>query len=159
MAYGTEETIAPVRRSVVVRAPLERAFEVFTSGFASWWPSSHSVVEGGYGTAIIEPAEGGRWYERGSTGAECVWGHVLAWEPPSRVLLSWHLDEEWRVDPDAARASEVEVTFTPEGDGTRVTLEHRGFERRAGGAEIASEVAKGGGWGSLLETYAAHASS
>lgn len=159
MAYGTEETIAPVRRSVLVRAPLERAFEVFTTGFASWWPPSHSVVEGGYGAAIIEPAEGGRWYERGTTGAECVWGHVLAWEPPSRVLLSWHLDEDWRVDPDAARASEVEVTFAPEGDGTRVTLVHRGFERRTGGAEIASEVAKGGGWGSLLETYAAHASS
>src|SRR5262245_35357508 len=153
MAYGTEETIAPVRRSVVVRAPLERAFEVFTHGFASWWPPSHSVVEGGMETVVIEPAEGGRWYERGRTGAECVWGRVLAWEPPARLVLSWHLDEEFAVDPDPARASELEVTFTPEGDGTRVTLVHRGFERRAGGAVVATKVAQDGGWGSLLEAY------
>ena len=144
-----------------MQAPAERAFEVFTAGLASWWPASHSIVEGGYGTVTIEPREGGRWYERGKTGAECVWGRVLAWEPPGRLMLSWHLDEEWRVDPEPARASEIEVTFTPEGDGTRVDFEHRGFERRAGGAEIAESVAQEGGWGGLLARYAevAHASS
>ena len=121
-------TIAPVRRSVLVQAPAERAFEVFTAGLASWWPASHSIVEGGYGTVVVEPHEGGRLYERGQTGAECVWGRVLAWEPPGRLTLSWHLDEEWRVDPDPARASEIEVTFAPAGDGTRVELEHRGWD-------------------------------
>jgi uncharacterized protein YndB with AHSA1/START domain len=148
-------TIAPVRRSVFVQAPPERAFEVFTEGFASWWPSTHSIVEGGYDAALIEPVEGGRWYERGKTGEECDWGRVLAYEPPTRVVLSWQLDAEYRFDPDASKAGEVEVTFTPEGGGTRVQLEHRGFERRAdGGASVAESVGGENGWGGLLAIYA-----
>ena len=147
-------TIAPVQRAVTVAAPPERAFEVFTAGFASWWPSGHSLIEGGYDAAYIEPHEGGRWYERGKTGAECVWGYVLVYEPPHRLLMSWLLDGEFEVDEDASRATEVEVRFIPEADGTRVELEHRGFERRDDGAKIAEEVGAEGGWGSLLELYA-----
>ena len=151
-----QTTIAPVRRSVRVAAPPERAFEVFTDGFASWWPSSHTLAEGGWGTATIEPKTGGRWFEVSATGVECVWGEVLAYEPPSLVRLSWRTDGEWKVDPDPARSSEIEVRFTPEGDGTRVELEHRGFERQHKGDEVASSVAADGGWGSLLEMYADH---
>jgi uncharacterized protein YndB with AHSA1/START domain len=148
-------TIAPVRRSILVQAPPERAFRVFTEGFATWWPASHSIVEGGYGTAIIEPAEGGRWYERGKTGAECDWGRVLAYEPPARLLLSWQLDGEFELDPDESKASRVEVTFAPEGDGTRVELVHGGFERRGEGGEgVARGVAGEGGWSGLLARYA-----
>jgi len=148
-------TVAPVQRSVTVAAPPERAFEVFTAGFASWWPSSHSVIAGGYEGAYIEPQEGGRWYERSKTGVEEVWGRVLTYEPPHRIVLSWLLDGEFEIDADASRATEVEVRFTPQGDGTRVELEHRGFERRADGAAIADEVGADGGWGALLELYAA----
>ena len=150
----SQATIAPVRRSIVVAAPAERAFEVFTDGFASWWPSSHSLVEGGWGTAFIEPRRGGRWYERGATGEECVWGEVLAYEPPSLLRLSWRIDGEWRVDPDPSHASEIEVRFIAEGDRTRVEIEHRGFERQQGGDSVASSVAAEGGWGTLLEMYA-----
>ena len=148
-------TVAPVQRSVTVAAPPERAFEVFTAGFASWWPSSHSVIQGGYEGAYIEPQVGGRWYERSRTGVEEVWGRVLVYEPPHRLVLSWLLDGEFEIDADASRATEVEVRFTPEGDGTRVDLEHRGFERRADGAAVAEGVGADGGWGSLLELYAA----
>jgi uncharacterized protein YndB with AHSA1/START domain len=147
-------TVAPVQRSVTVAAPPERAFEVFTSGFASWWPSSHSVIEGGYEGAYIEPHEGGRWYERSNTGVEEVWGRVLVYEPPHRIVLSWLLDGEFEIDPEPSRATEVEVRFTPQGDGTLVELEHRGFERRSDGAPIADAVGADGGWGSLLELYA-----
>ena len=148
-------TIAPVRRSVFVEAPPERAFEVFTAGFATWWPKSHSVVEAEQQAAYIEPAAGGRWYERGVDGTECVWGRVLAIEPPHRLLLSWQLDQEFEPDPDPSTAGEVEVTFTREGEGTRVVLEHRGFERRAdGGAQVAESVAGEGGWSGLLVAYA-----
>jgi uncharacterized protein YndB with AHSA1/START domain len=147
-------TVAPVQRSVTVAAPPERAFEVFTAGFASWWPSSHSVIEGGYEGAYIEPHEGGRWYERSKTGVEEVWGRVLVYEPPHRILLSWLIDGQFEIDPDPARATEVEVRFTPQGDGTLVELEHRGFERRSDGAAIADAVGADGGWGSLLELYA-----
>jgi uncharacterized protein YndB with AHSA1/START domain len=147
-------TVAPVQRSVTVAAPPERAFEVFTAGFASWWPSSHSVIEGGYEGAYIEPHEGGRWYERSKTGVEEVWGRVLVYEPPHRIVLSWLLDGEFELDPEPSRATEVEVRFTPQVDGTLVELEHRGFERRSDGAPIADAVGADGGWGSLLELYA-----
>jgi uncharacterized protein YndB with AHSA1/START domain len=147
-------TVAPVKRAVTVAASPERAFDVFTAGFASWWPPGHSLIEGGYEAAYIEPHVGGRWYERSTTGVECVWGRVLTYEPPHRIVLSWELDGEFEVDPDPARATEVEVRFTPEGDGTRVELEHRGFERRADGGAIAEAVSADGGWGGLLETYA-----
>jgi uncharacterized protein YndB with AHSA1/START domain len=148
-------TIAPVRRSVFVEAPPERAFEIFTAGFATWWPKSHSVVEADQEGAYIEPVAGGRWYERGVDGTECDWGRVLAFEPPGRLLLSWQLDQEFEPDPDPSTASEVEVTFTREGVGTRVVLEHRGFERRAdGGAQVAESVAGEGGWSGLLVAYA-----
>src|SRR5690606_21748034 len=30
---------APVRRSVTVNVPQDKAFEVFTSGLSRWWPS------------------------------------------------------------------------------------------------------------------------
>lgn len=149
-------TIAPVRRSVFVKAPPERAFEVFTAGFASWWPASHSVLDVDQEAAYIEPEIGGRWYERGAGGEECEWGRVLAYEPPHRLVLSWQLDQEFEPDPDPSTAGEVEVTFTPEGDGTRVELEHRGFERRPdGGAQVAESVAGEGGWSGLLAAYAA----
>jgi uncharacterized protein YndB with AHSA1/START domain len=148
-------TIAPVRRSVFVQAPPERAFEVFTEGFGTWWPKSHSVIAAPQEAAFIEPRLGGRWYERGTDGSECDWGRVLACEPPHRLVLSWLLDAEFEPDPDEAKAAEVEVTFTREGDGTRVELEHRGFERRAdGGAAVAESVAGEGGWGTLLMAYA-----
>ena len=149
-------TIAPVRRSVFVKAPPERAFRVFTEGFASWWPKSHSVIDADQEAAYIEPEVGGRWYERGVDGAECDWGRVLAYEPPGRLVLSWLLNHEFEPDPDPSNASEVEITFTREGDGTRVELEHRGFERRGegGGAQVAESVAGEGGWSGLLVAYA-----
>jgi uncharacterized protein YndB with AHSA1/START domain len=104
--------------------------------------------------AIIEPRTGGRWYERGVDGSECDWGEVLAYDPPHRLMLSWHLNGEWAYDPDPARASEIEVTFTPEGDGTRVQLEHRGFERHGATAAALREGVSGdGGWNGLLRLY------
>ncbi len=151
----SDATIAPVRRSVLVQAPPERAFQVFTEGFASWWPASHSILEGGQEAAFIEPAEGGRWYERGPAGEECDWGRVLAFEPPRRLVLSWLLDERFELDPDESKASQVEVAFTPEGDGTRVEIVHSGFDRRGEGGEgVATGVAGEGGWSGLLARYA-----
>jgi uncharacterized protein YndB with AHSA1/START domain len=150
-----ETTAGAVQRSVVVEAPPERAFSVFTEGMSTWWPlATHHIGKADAEAAVMEPRAGGRWYERGVDGSECEWGRVLAWEPPSRVLLSWQLNVEWTFDPDPAHGSEIEVRFTPEGDGrTRVELEHRGFERQARGAEIRTAVSGEGGWTSLLTLY------
>lgn len=105
--------------------------------------------------AIIEPRVGGRWYERGEDGSECDWGKVLAWEPPSRLLLAWQLDARFRYD--AAVATEVEVRFIADGpNATRVELEHRCLERLGKEAEALREkVASPGGWPLLLERFAA----
>ena len=150
-----QATTATVRRSVTVQAPPERAFEVFTAGFSSWWPiESHHIGETMAVEVVIEPFAGGRWLERDAGGHECDWGFVTEWDPPRRVLLAWHLTPEYEFDPDPGRATEVEVRFTPQDGGTLVELEHRGFERDATGAVIREKVGAEGGWGDLLERFA-----
>jgi len=149
-----QATEAEVRREITVNASPERAFAFFTERFDAWWPRSHHIGEADMLQAVIEPRRGGRWYERGADGSECDWGEVLAWDPPHRLLLSWQLDGEFAYDPDTARATEVEVTFTPAGGGTRVELDHRGFERAAMGDALRRGVSAEGGWGGLLGLYA-----
>jgi uncharacterized protein YndB with AHSA1/START domain len=148
-----EATDTAVRREVTVQAPPERAFEVFANGFNSWWPRGHSLLEADLDEVIIEPPVGGRWYERAVDGSECVWGEVLAYEPPTRLVLTWRIGGDFKLEENAA--SEIEVTFTPVGDGaTRVELAHRHFERHALGAQLAESVGAEGGWGTLLQAYA-----
>jgi uncharacterized protein YndB with AHSA1/START domain len=155
-----ETTLEAVRREIVVNVAPERAFAVFTERFDAWWPRGHHIGAADLGEAVVEPRAGGRWYERGVDGSECDWGRVLAWEPPSRLVLSWAITPRWGAEPDPARASEIEVTFAPEGDAvTRVRLEHRHFERHGeGAASMRDAVSREGGWGGLLDLYAAEAS-
>jgi len=149
-------TPAPVRKSIRVKAAPARAFEVFTAGMGRWWPGTHSINGSPMKDAIIEPREGGRWYERGEDGSECEWGRVLAWEPPGRLVLAWQIDAQWRYD--ANLVTEVEVKFLPDGDGTRVELEHRHIERFGDQSEAArAALDSPGGWGGLLEMYGASA--
>jgi uncharacterized protein YndB with AHSA1/START domain len=144
-----------VRKSILVAAPQERAFEVFTAGFSSWWPlETHHIGSADAVEAVIEPCAGGRWFERGADGSECDWGRVLDWEPPARIRLAWMLGPQWQFNPNEAQATEIEVTFTAEGAAaTRVELVHSGFERVEGGEEIRAAVGGEGGWGSLLVGY------
>jgi uncharacterized protein YndB with AHSA1/START domain len=153
----TEQATLSARTTVTVGATPERAFDVFANGFATWWPlDSHHIGEQDAVDVMIEPHLGGRWYERAADGAECDWGFVTAYEPPRRLLLAWHLNPDWDFDPDPAHATEVEVTFEPDGDRTVVTLEHRGFEVLGErGPVVRDSVSRPGGWVDLLETYAA----
>jgi uncharacterized protein YndB with AHSA1/START domain len=146
----TTRTIAPVQKSVTVNAPQERAFDHFTRNFSDWWPvEGHTISEGAKGAAI-EPREGGRWYEYGDSG-DCVWGHVIAYEPPARLLLAWQLDHTWQYDPDFV--TEVEVRFVAASETTtRVELEHRDMEKFAPG--VRESFDSEGGWGGLLVAYA-----
>ena len=145
---------APVRRSVTVRAGQAKAFEVFTSRIGAWWPKSHHIGASDPETSIIEPKAGGRWFERGVDGVECELGHVVVWDPPSRVVLGWQLTPEWRFDPDLI--TEVEVRFIAEGPGqTRVELEHRDLERFGDKAEaVRKTIGEPGGWSLILDAYA-----
>lgn len=158
----TETMSYVVNKQVTVEASQERAFEVFVERFASWWPlDSHHIGKVDAESASIEPREGGRLYEQGVDGSECDWGRVLAYEPPSRLVIAWMLNADWEFDPDLAHATEVEVRFVPEGPATtRVELEHRGFERLLDrGKEVYEAVGGEGGWGSLLKLYAEAARS
>jgi hypothetical protein len=153
-----EATMETVRKSIVVDVPQERAFEVFTGRMTTWWPlATHHIGEREPNEVVIEPRTGGRWFERAADGSECDWGRIVAWEPPGRVVFGWHLGPEWKYDPDPALATEVEVQFIAEtATQTRVELEHRGFEVHGDRAdELRIPVAGEGGWGGLLERFAA----
>jgi len=150
------QTIAPVRQSVEVSAPLPVAFEVFTARLASWWPASHHIAAAPFVDAVIEPRTGGRWFERDEQGRECDWGQVLAFEPPHRLVLSWAITPDFRHEPDPAHASEVEIRFRAlDEHRTIVELEHRHFERHgAGGQQMRGGVASPGGWPGVLARFA-----
>ena len=153
---STQIRPAPVRKNLFVNASQDHAFEVFTAGMGRWWPKSHKLGEAELDTQIIEPKEGGRWYQRNLDGSTCEIGTVEAWEPPARVLLIWQLNAQWTFDPDLK--TEVEVRFASEGSGTRVELEHRNLERLGDSAEGFREaIDSSGGWGALLELFAEEA--
>jgi uncharacterized protein YndB with AHSA1/START domain len=147
--------IAPVRKSVVVDAAPQQAFEVFTLGIDRWWPKTHSIGAAPMRASVLEPFVGGRWYASGEDGSQVTFGHVSVWEPGQRLVVSWEINAQWMADPRIAYASEVEVRFVAAGDGqTRVELEHRAFERMGvdGGEKMRADVDRG--WPGLLQLYA-----
>jgi len=148
-------TIAPIVRSVQVKAAPARAFELFINHMHAWWPKGRTIGEHDHETITIEPKTGGRWYERDAKGNETIWGKVLAWDPPGRLLLGWQINSKWNHDPDFL--TEVELTFVPlDGGGTLVTLEHRDLERFGDDAEKHA-AALGGGWPTHLAQFAEYA--
>jgi uncharacterized protein YndB with AHSA1/START domain len=147
----------PVQSSIVVKAPIDRAFKVFTEDIASWWPPEHHIFQGELAEMVFEPREGGHVYDRGVDGSECRWARVLAYEPPNRVVISWDISLQWQVETDLERTSEVEVRFIAETGGqTRVVLEHRNIHRHGGGWEQMHEaVGSPDGWDVGLQRFAA----
>lgn len=115
--------LAPLSKSTEVELSPDAAFRRFTDEIAAWWPlKTHSVGEDKAETVVFEGRSGGRIYERTHDGGIHVWGTVIAYEPPDRVVFTWHPGRE----PDTAQ--EVEVRFQPAERGTRVELEHRRWE-------------------------------
>jgi uncharacterized protein YndB with AHSA1/START domain len=137
-----------IEKSVSVAASVERAFQVFTEEIHAWWPlRTHAVDTDNSDLVVLEGREGGRLYERTPAGEEHVWGTVVVWEPPARVGYTWH---PGRGDETA---QEVEVTFTPEGKGTRVEVRHWGWEKL--GDRLTETVASyKAGWDAVLARYA-----
>jgi uncharacterized protein YndB with AHSA1/START domain len=149
---------ASVRKQIEVDASQARAFRVFTEEHGAWWPlASHHIGTAAAETAIIEPKNGGRWFERAADGSECVWGRVLVWDPPGRLVLSWEITENWQ--HDAALKTEVEVRFVALGPArTRIELEHRQLDRYGPATEQMRGVFDSeGGWGGILRRFAQRA--
>ena len=144
---------AVVRKSLLLECSREHAFRVFTQNMGRWWPATHHVGAQPFRDIVIEPKTGGRWYEIDTQDQEGQWGHVLAWEPPQRVVLSWHLDASFTYHTDLARTSEIDIRFHPEEQNrTRIEFEHRHIERHGAGHEKLRDVLDGG-WVSILEEY------
>ncbi len=147
-----------VRSSIVVDAPIERAFSVFTDGIGTWWPPENHILQAELAKMVFEPRVGGNVYDIGVDGSECRWSRVLAYEPPNSFVISWDINLQWQIESDPNRTSEVEVRFVPEGPSrTRVDLEHRHLDRHGDGWEgMRAAVGSPNGWQSGLERFAAH---
>lgn len=151
-----ERTATTVLASIVVEAPVETAFKVFTEDFGRFKPPGHNLLGVEISDTVFEPRVGGYLYDRGVDGSECRWARVLAYDPPRRVLLSWDISPTWQLEADPARTSEWEVRFSAEGsDRTRVVVEHRHLDRHGPGWEgVRDGVGGDEGWPLYLERYA-----
>ena len=139
--------IEPFRVAFEIEAPQDHAFDTWTHGIDRWWPPSHTQTGRSDLEIVLEGRVGGRIFERTPDGEEFDWGQVEVWEPPSRLVYSWHLKR------DPREPTEVEIMFRAIGaEATRVEIEHRGWERL--GAEGQDQRDRhGSGWGSLLPHY------
>jgi DNA-binding transcriptional ArsR family regulator len=156
---GTMSTRAAdtsVKRSIVVEAPIARAFKVFTEDFGRFKPPEHNMLAVPIAETVFEPRVGGYLYDRGVDGSECRWARVLAYDPPNRVLLSWNITPHWQIETDPDKTSEWEVRFTAEtAHRTRVEIEHRNLERHGEGWQGERDgVAGDQGWPLYLQRFA-----
>ena len=140
-------TIEAVRKERTLACSPERAFRAFTEEMAAWWPLvTHSVGGEDAVGVTVDGRVGGEITEQLRDGSTSVWGTITAWDPPRRLAFTWH------AGTDPGQATAVEVTFEPAGDGCRLTLVHRGWERRPDGVDMRRSY--DGGWDLVLERYA-----
>ena len=153
----TQAADVVVRRQIVVHAPIERAFAVFTERFGDFKPPEHNLLAAPIAETVFEPKVGGHIYDRGVDGSECRWARVLAYEPPDRVVFSWDISPRWQIETEPDNTSEVEVQFVAETpERTRVELEHRNIDRHGDGWQAVRDgVADDAGWPLYLARYAA----
>jgi uncharacterized protein YndB with AHSA1/START domain len=153
---STQASDTATQHSIVVEAPIERAFSVFTDGFGTFKPREHNMLQVDIAETVFETHVGGNIYDRGVDGSECRWARILAFDPPNRVVFSWDISPQWQVEEDPDKTSEVEVRFIAEApDRTRVELEHRNLDRHGPGWESERDgVAGDGGWPLYLERFA-----
>jgi uncharacterized protein YndB with AHSA1/START domain len=145
-----ETTDLVLRKTISVARPPEVAFRVYTEGVASWWPArTHSIGHERVETVVLEGRVGGRFYERLDDGTEHDWGEITTWDPPERLGMTWH--------PGRGRetAQQIEIRFIAEGQGTRVEVEHTGWETLGDQAEATlANYDSESGWTGVLGQYA-----
>ncbi|RWZ46046.1 ATPase [Labedella phragmitis] len=151
---ASPEELTSIHATVIVDAPAEHAFRVFTERFDDIKPHEHNLLSVAIDRTVMEPRTGGTVYDIGTDGSTCTWARVLAYEPPHRLVLSWDISPQWEIEPDPTRTSEVEIRFTPESAArTRVELEHRHLDRHGAGWEGFINLETGNGWPLYLERF------
>jgi Activator of Hsp90 ATPase homolog 1-like protein len=150
----TVKSLESIRKQIIVEVPCKQAFEVFTGQMGAWWNSAYHIGGEPFAEIVIEPHEGGAWYEVDESGTRCDWGRVLVWDPPRRVLLNWQISARWMHDPD--QVTELDLRFTPLSDSTTlVELEHRKLENLGeAAAGIRVQLDDPSGWQGLLDRFA-----
>lgn len=143
-------TVAPIRREILVAAPADRAFDLFTGSIGDWWPLARFGVFGDGSVAFEGTGAGDRAIVERSGDRMTVWAEVTEWDPPDALAFSWH------PGTDPARATRVRVTFSGDDDGTLVSVEHSGWEILADqGIAAAAAQEYGQGWPGVLAGFAA----
>jgi uncharacterized protein YndB with AHSA1/START domain len=141
-----------IRKSIKVERSPEVVFRVFTEEIGKWWPLKEGFSFGGEKAKdiFIEGRVGGRFFERFTDGTEFEVGRITAFRPPHLVVFTWK-------DPKWEGPTEVEVKFAADGAGTRIELEHRGWE--AGPTMAKEGQGYAGGWDLILAKFSARASA
>ena len=141
-------SIAPIVHSTTVKAPPARAFELFTKHMGKWWGVGQTMGQSPHRDMVVEPHKGGKWFEIDANGKEILWGTVAAWEPGSKLLLSWQINSKFAFDPDFS--TDLEITFVAAQDGgTVIRLEHRNLERFGADTEKFASMLNSGWIGHL----------
>ena len=136
-------TTEAIRKTVLVDFAPAEAFELFTTRVSSWWPTeTHSYAHEKVTGVVFEPHVGGLLYEVTDEGT-AEWARITAWEPPHRLALEWLIGK--------VSGTEIEVRFSPEGPGSRVELEHRGWERVPDATDEYQGYSHG--WDAVLAPY------
>ena len=152
-----KQTADAVVTEIVVDAPIDRAFAVFTERFGDFKPREHNLLQTAIAETVFEPRVGGNIYDRAVDGSQCRWARILVFDPPDRVVFSWDISPRWQVETNPDLTSEVDVRFFAEtAERTRVELEHRNLDRHGTGWEsVRGGVDSEGGWPLYLQRYAA----
>ena len=153
----TQTDTGVVRKQIVVQAPIDRAFAVFTSRFGDFKPPEHNLLGAPIAETVFEPQVGGNIIDRAVDGSECRWARILAYEPPDRVVFSWDISPRWQIETDPDQTSEVGVRFyTETPKRTRLELEHRHIDRHGPESQAVIDGVDGDeGWPLYLARYAA----
>lgn len=142
-----------VTATVEVAIDPTTAFAIFTDEIGKWWrPGPINWNDSRRAVGIrIEPGVGGRWIEvyDAATGEGFECGRITAWEPGVRFVFLYR-DAGHSIDD-----TEVEIRFEAIDDGssTRVTLEHRGWDKVLANIAAEKRKVKRWGWASILGWY------
>lgn len=142
--------IKPLRITFDVECSPDHAFETWTRKATAWWPPQHTVSHEPGATIVFEPRAGGRIFERTPGGREIEWGEVVEWDPPRRLRYLWH------IATDPAHATDVSIAFNTAPKGTRIEIEHGGWERLGEIGEAWRNTNRAG-WDGVLPAYTAAA--